>query len=275
MTAINTLTPVDFFTVSKFLEPLLNPGNLLAVILIIAMVVAVIRNLRSGGWIAGGCAGLLLIVLIFPLGAWSLAPLENRFPHPAWPDRADGALILGGGESSAAFAVRGAAAMIESEGRYAAAIEAMRRYPNLRVVFSAGQDVDAARAALEQLGADMRRITFEKHARNSWENFLFSKPVARPRPGETWLLITHASQIPRAMGIARKLNWRFLPWPVDYRTGLAPTFGLQFSDNLFNLDIATHEWEGLVAYWATGRSTALFPAPEGANSAPAQPGRAG
>ena len=253
---------MDFFALSKLAEQLLSVGNIVAIALIGALAVAAIRP-RVAPRIAAACALVLLFFLVVPVGAWILTPLENRFPHPAWPDRVDGVLVLGGGESREMLAIRGTAALIQSEGRYAAAVEAMRRYPNMRVVFAAGLDAPAGRAALAQLGANLNRIEFEASSRNTWENFDFSRPIARPRAGEIWLVIAHASQIPRAMGIARKIEWPVVPWPVDYRTGITPQIGLQFTDNLTDLDIAAHEWIGLVVYWTTGRSATLFPAPEG------------
>jgi hypothetical protein len=35
------------------------------------------------------------------------------------------------------------------------------------------------------------------------------------------------------------------------------------SEGLRRVDVATHEWVGLLAYWLRGRSDALFPAPVG------------
>jgi hypothetical protein len=35
----------------------------------------------------------------------------------------------------------------------------------------------------------------------------------------------------------------------------------KFGGGLARLDAAVHEWFGLLAYWITGRTSALFPAP--------------
>jgi uncharacterized SAM-binding protein YcdF (DUF218 family) len=86
--------------------------------------------------------------------------------------------------------------------------------------------------------------------------------MAQPRPGEIWLLVTRAYQMPRAMGVAREVQWPILPWPVDYRTGNQRGPGLIFGDNLNYLERAVHEWCGLAAYWATGRTSSLFPSTE-------------
>jgi hypothetical protein len=54
-----------------------------------------------------------------------------------------------------------------------------------------------------------------------------------------------------------------IPYPVDYRT--APVFhvGLSFdlAGHLSTLEMAVHEWLGLVFYWLTDRIDSPFPGP--------------
>jgi len=70
--------------------------------------------------------------------------------------------------------------------------------------------------------------------------------------------------MPRAMGVFRKAGFPVEPWPVDYRTS-GPDAYVEFFDapskGLRRLDEVTHEWVGLVVYWLTGRTDALFPGP--------------
>ena len=40
----------------------------------------------------------------------------------------------------------------------------------------------------------------------------------QPQPGETWLLVTSASHMPRSVGVFRQIGWEVVPWPVDHRT---------------------------------------------------------
>ena len=188
-----------------------------------------------------------------------MSPLEIRFPRPRLPDRVDGILVLSGGENPQLFAIHGVAATIFSEGRLVETVKLSRLFPEARIVFS-GMEAPVARAAFEQMGAPMDRFTFENRARNTWENLLFSKNLIGPKSGETWLLVTHAVSIPRAMGIAREVGWNMIPWPVDYQTGGAEK-PFRFADNVRRLEIAVHEWIGLGVYRLTGRSVAWFPSP--------------
>jgi uncharacterized SAM-binding protein YcdF (DUF218 family) len=65
--------------------------------------------------------------------------------------------------------------------------------------------------------------------------------------------------MPRAVGVFRKVGWPVLPWPVGYKSGEWHPGGL--AGVLRNLGTALHEWIGLAAYYARGRTDALFPGP--------------
>ena len=252
---------MDFFTASKFFGAIIAPGNFVILTLMIGLALSTTRYRRTGRWITFVTAASLVVLLVFPVGSWVMSPLENRFPRPQLPDHVDGILVLSGGENPELFAMRGTAAVIYSEGRLVEALDLARRFPQARIVFS-GVEADVARAAFEQMGAPMNRFTFENRARNTLENLLFSKNLIGPKPGETWLLVTHAVSIPRAMGIAREVGWNMVPWPVDYQTGAREfSFSFAFSGNVSALEIAAHEWIGLVVYRLTGRSAAWFPSP--------------
>jgi uncharacterized SAM-binding protein YcdF (DUF218 family) len=78
----------------------------------------------------------------------------------------------------------------------------------------------------------------------------------KPKPGEVWLLATAAMHMPRAMAIARKLDWPMTPWPSDYLT--APSGGdvnpLNVTGNFAYIDYVVHEWIGLLAYRLGGKA---------------------
>jgi uncharacterized SAM-binding protein YcdF (DUF218 family) len=66
------------------------------------------------------------------------------------------------------------------------------------------------------------------------------------------------------MGVFRAAGFPVEAYPVDWRTrgptDLVRLFS-SLSDGLQRTDTAAHEWVGLFAYWITGKTTALFPAP--------------
>jgi len=83
------------------------------------------------------------------------------------------------------------------------------------------------------------------------------------------VLITSAFHMPRAMGAFRKAGLDLEAWPVDYRTrgpiDLTRPFD-KVSEGLRRVDTASREWVGLLSYWLTGRTDALFPAPLAVNA---------
>ena len=70
---------------------------------------------------------------------------------------------------------------------------------------------------LERLGLAAGRVIYEERSRNTSENAEFSLAIARPQPGETWLLITSAFHMSRAVGSFRRAGWNVVPYPVDFR----------------------------------------------------------
>jgi uncharacterized SAM-binding protein YcdF (DUF218 family) len=107
------------------------------------------------------------------------------------------------------------------------------------------------------------RVTLENRARNTYENAIYTKELAKPRPGERWLLVTSASHMPRAIGCFRRVGFSVEAYPVDWntadRTNFAPN--MHISSGLSRLDYAVHAWTGLLVYWLTGRTSEFFPSP--------------
>ena len=115
------------------------------------------------------------------------------------------------------------------------------------------------------VGLDNGDIFYEDRSRNTYENAIFTRELVKPKQGERWLLVTSAIHMPRSIGIFRKAQFPVIAYPVDYRTngevGAALNSARFATKALGLVEFATHEWAGLVAYWLTGKTDALFPAP--------------
>lgn len=212
---------------------------------------------------------LLLVVAVLPVADWALAPLENRFPPPRdLPAHIDGIIALGGAIDAELTKAHGMPSLNEHAERMTSFVALARRYPDAKLVFSAGSasifpghptEAEGARMLFQELGLDPARVIFENESRNTYENAIFSKALAKPQPGENWILVTSAGHMPRAVGIFRQAGWPVIPWPVAYKTG--EPFNISLAGHFDHLDFAVHEWIGLVAYRLLGRTDALFPAP--------------
>jgi uncharacterized SAM-binding protein YcdF (DUF218 family) len=105
---------------------------------------------------------------------------------------------------------------------------------------------------------------FEAKSRNTFENAVFTRDLVKPKAGETWLLVTSAWHMPRSVGIFRRAGFPVIPYPVAYRTfGDERDFRMSVPtlDKLSALELGVREWIGLLAYWLSGKTNALFPGP--------------
>jgi uncharacterized SAM-binding protein YcdF (DUF218 family) len=266
------------FALSKLLWALVQPGNLLLILLVCGSVGLLAKRRRLGtALVASSAAGFLAIALL-PIGQWLLIPLENRFPPvEEVPERIDGMVVLGGSLDAEVSMSRRQAALREAAERLTGAIELARARPNARLIFSGGigrLTGEASEAvAVEQFwraqGVPSARVTFERESRNTYENAGLSKRVADPQVGERWLLVTSAAHMPRAVGVFRAIGWPVIAYPVDFRTTgrlelrelVDGWLQLDFSERLIELDQAARSWIGLVTYRLMGRTDALLPAP--------------
>ncbi len=231
------------------------------------------RIQRVGSVLLGICAVGLAAVFLLPVDMWLLRPLENRFPVSEAPAHVDGIVVLGGAVSTSITADRGLPILNRDADRLAAFAILARRYPNARLVFAGGPvsaasvltEAEASRALLERLGMQTGRLLIDDQSRTTWENATNALALAHPQAGETWLLVTSASHMPRAIGAFRAAGWPpMLPWPVAYRTTRHgwPAPLQPVGTRLGSVDLAAHEWTGLVAYRLEGRTDRLLPAPQ-------------
>jgi uncharacterized SAM-binding protein YcdF (DUF218 family) len=260
------------FAASKIFWLFARP-NTLALFLLTLGVLLLVAGRRWGRWPALLGLGWYLAVLLTPLSAWLTLPLENRFARPAAvPERVDGVIVLGGAVEQPLTEARGFPALNGAAERMTEAVALARRHPEARIVFSGGSgrldpgqvtESDVARELFGMLGLEGPRLVFEDGSRNTWENATMSLALVRPQPGETWLLVTSASHMPRSVGCFRRAGWSILPWPVNYTTqpGGRGWFDPPLSFRLGQAEWAMREYVGLVAYRLLGRTDALFPAP--------------
>jgi uncharacterized SAM-binding protein YcdF (DUF218 family) len=263
-----------FFTLSKLLGFFALPSNTLISIGLVGLVLLCTRYTRLASWLIVTSLVLIAVAGLSPLGNALILPLEQRFPPwDASRGAPDGIVLLGGMIVPDISAARGTVSLNEAAERITATAELARRYPAARIVmtggssaliFDEGPEAFFAVQQLEALGVAHDRITAEEQSRNTIENAVFSRLIANPKPGERWLLVTSAYHMPRAMAVFRAADFPVEAYPVDWRTR-GPTDVVRpfpsLSDGLRRTDTAVHEWVGLLAYWLTGKTAALFPAP--------------
>ncbi|MDD3029706.1 MAG: YdcF family protein [Alphaproteobacteria bacterium] len=213
---------------------------------------------------------VFLVLTLLPIGTWLLTPLENRFAA-VHPPHVDGIIVLGGDEQAALSQKRQQPIALDSVRRYVMFARLAKQYPSAKLVFSGGSgklfakkgisESSVARDFFSDLGLDPSRIAFEKESRNTYENAMFSAKQIKPKASETWLLVTSAWHMPRAMACFRKADWPVSAAPTGFFTSgdysLLPD--VNFLKQLHHLTMALHEYVGLVAYWLMGRTSTVWP----------------
>ena len=269
-----------FFYLAKAVWFVLQPSTLIALLIGYGAILIWTGWARWGRRFVTIGALLLLLAGLSPLGNALILPLEDRFPRANLdrPPAPTGIIILGGAEDRLVGTARQAPTLNEAGERLLEGAILAHQFPEAEVAFSGGDagilyksdsEAEGAAALLAKLGVGEDRMILESGARDTYENAAYLKKELTAKgaldPSKRWLLITSAYHIPRAIGAFRKAGFDVEAWPVDYRTRGKADLTRPFdkvSEGLRRVDVATREWAGLLAYWITGRTDALFPAPQ-------------
>ncbi len=278
-----------FFYLAKLLWFFLQPSCLIAFLLLLGTIMVWTYWARWGRRIVALAAFLLLVVGLSPLGNWLVLPLEDRFPRTnlAEGPLPTGFIVLGGAEQRYIGEGRNAPTLNEAGDRIVEAALLAERFPESLIAISGGDatlfypsssEALGTATILSGLGIDKDRLVLEDQSRDTYENAKLTKAELGKKellgPDKRWVLITSAAHMPRAMGCFRQAGFEVEPWPVDYRTRGPEDAWRPFdkvSEGLRRVDMATREWVGLFTYWITGRTNALFPAPEAGSEWPEPP----
>jgi uncharacterized SAM-binding protein YcdF (DUF218 family) len=240
---------------------------------LLGLLALILRWRRFGIALLALSTVLLAVVGWSPLGPLLLETLEDQFPQPSLPVAVAGIVMLGGAVDTHVTEDRGSVAINDNGERITELVSLARRYPSARIILSGGAghiliahpltESEVGRRLLVDLGVPAERIEMDEKSRTTFENAAESLAVAKPKPGEVWLLVTSAYNMPRAVASFRAVGFDVVPYPVDYRTRPADlrrpvatiVGGLELTD------IAAHEWLGLLGYRLTGRTRSLLPSP--------------
>ena len=158
-------------------------------------------------WLMLAALGSTALMGWLPLPEALLRELESRQPVPATVaagqlQQYKGVVVLGG-----------------STERLKVAVTLLRQHPNLQVLFTGGDgkwwasgptEADQAEAFFKRMGVSAERTTYE--------NAVLGAAVPGVDITQTWLLLTSARHMPRAMSIFQTVGWNLTSFPVDYRS---------------------------------------------------------
>ena len=264
------------FILSKVLWAITQPSNFIVLALVISCVLSCTRHAVWGRRLAAVCTSCLVILTILPIGQWLALPLVKQFPKAEdMPTTIDGIIVLGGAIDSQSSFASGEVELGDAADRVTTLVALARRYENAQLVYAGGvghlvgnhvQPSELARRFYRDQGLDLERVIFEGSSRNTWENAVNVQDLIGRTSEQSWLLVTSAIHMPRAMGVFRRLGWDILPYPVDYwldpldrrSTYLGRFVQPNVAASLGEFDAAAREWVGLAAYALMGRVESVF-----------------
>ena len=260
-----------FFILSKILAICLEPLAYPYVLLGIGMIMRWRRRRRMMKACIAAALTLPLFYGFLPLSMAPLHYLEDRHDVPILTGPpVDGVIVLGGhtarGDVSES---RNQPQQNRAADRLTKGLMLHRMNPGSTLLFSGydgrltptgWSEAETIRRLIAELGFTGENIIYESTSRNTYENAVNSLAVAVPQPGSRWLLVTSASNMPRAMGSFAAAGWDGItPYPVDFQTAAGPTPLFSLERGTKSIRTWLHEYVGLAAYWLTGRSAILLP----------------
>lgn len=261
------------FIFGKLFWAAVQPGNLLLLVLVGGFLLLLgSRGRRGRGRMLIGLAAIgFLVFAVAPVGPAMLLVLEQRFPRPpTLPDRIDGILVLGGAVDPGLSLAYRETVFNSSVARVLAGIALARRHPEAKLALVGGEgelfpvgfaEARATSRFVVDEGITAARIILEERSRSTHENAVFAKESIRPGPAETWILVTSAFHMPRAVASFRAVDWPVIPYPVDFKVDPNTVWRGNFNlvEGLGTATTAGKEWAGLAGYRLRGWTEEFFP----------------
>ena len=258
------------FYLSKFLWSFINPFNILLIFIFIGILFHWLLKYRIYKLFYFIALIIFIFTAVMPTGNLLFYLLEKNYQNQELlPKKVNGILVLSGATNPGLSREYNQIHLNDSVERLTESIKLIQIFPESKVIFSGGSgsitNVKLTHAAIaknfyKQLNVNTKKIIFEDKSRNTYENILFSFEIAKPQEEENWILITSAFHMNRAMNIAEKIDWKLIPYAVDFKTPKSFSWSLSFAffSNLSDFQYAAHEWTGLIAYYFMGRTNKIF-----------------
>jgi uncharacterized SAM-binding protein YcdF (DUF218 family) len=256
--------------ISDVVKTLIKPDTVIILFLALACVLFAIGKTDLGKWLLFGTTVAVVVVGIFPFGEVMLRPLERTYLVNPPLSKVEGIIVLGGSEQEQESAIWQQPLTNDAGDRYINAILLANRYPEAKVLFAGGNswpvsstttEADIAEQIFLGAGISRERLLLESQSRNTFENARNALITADGTGEGTWVLVTSAGHMPRALASFCQAGWHnIVPWPTDFQTGnLVDHIGWNLAGNLSLLGYAIKEQVGLFGYRLLGRTSSTIP----------------
>ena len=238
-----------------------------------------------------GVAAIVAATLVFVTAAWTPLParlfheLQTRVPPGVIGSPPDAIVVIGGFGTMA----NDGSMRIDFDERVDRVLEGAalaQEYPGAKLVLSDGvpdpknlSSAQGSAAMLRALKFPAERLVVEPHALSTLDNAELVADLVDPQPGRSYVLVTSAFHMPRALATFHAAGWPAMtPWPVDRSASSLTRWTLvpDAAGGLELLDVLAREYAATLYYWWKGRIATLRPSmPEtlGTHRAPDSPQR--
>lgn len=258
------------FIVAKFLAFATQPLAWAALLLLLALL-QMSRPRQAMRQRGRGLLAFALVILLLqgwePLPDALLRSLENKYPRPAQASLStfSGVVVLGGAlEPSYVMQGNQQPALNSAAERMTMPVALLRQFPQLRLLFTGGDgelfaqglsEAERAKFFFDSMGVPPQQVTYESASRTTFENATLSARLTGINPAQSWLLVTSAYHMPRAVAAFTKAGWNVTPYAVDFQSGQAtPWSQYSMAVGARKWKLALHEIFGLWAYQLAGRA---------------------
>jgi uncharacterized SAM-binding protein YcdF (DUF218 family) len=239
----------------QFVDTMTAPLSMALVIALLALLFRLMRRIRAARWLAGLAAAMAYLFSVAPVADMLLAPLESRYPPlPEGHPPADFVVVLGSSYSpregvppTAALDGAGLARIVEG-------VRIWRRTPQAQLVVSGGARKGSTPPArgyeilARDLGVPAEHILVIDSALDTKQE---AQALAEQLGTRTFLLVTSASHMPRAMEEMRRHGLRPIAAPTEQEVNRSQPYGwrslLPGAAPLHRSERALHEYLGMLA----------------------------
>ena len=230
------------FFLKKLIAVFLMPLSIGLLLLAAGLWLLYRQKIRAARIVLGAGAVWLVLFSYAPVTYALLAPLEQAYPKlEEVPEGVTHLLILGGGMEERGWEILRLYHSMENAMMITSGYEGNREI------------ADAVRTAntFKQLGVPAKNILVHDRPRDTKEEAMMMKKLLG---NQTFVLVTSAYHMPRAMALFRKEGLNPVAAPADFRTedGFR-VLSFPGVDNLKDSTIAVHEYLGLAWGWLRGQ----------------------
>jgi len=233
------------------------PSNLIAIVFLSGILFLLFKKTRriSAGLLSAG----LILYIFFGTGiisCWLLGNLETRYPPLNATAELKGVrevVVLAGYAEADPALPPSSEVNVASAFRLLETIRISNSLPEAKILISGGKDVPGVmKKLLVSLGIPESRIAVENQSSNTFESAV---QVTKMLKEKTFILVTSAGHMPRAMGSFKKQGMNPIPAPTHFMSvkKFRLSHCLPSPLHLGYSDLAVHEYFGIIWYRLTNR----------------------